>query len=100
MTARVRVRYSFLMAMTSINISLPEAMKEYVEEQASSGAYSTVSEYFRELVRADRKRKAEAKLEELLLEGINSGPATEMKEADWERHRQNLRDHLRKREFA
>ncbi|GAA6618125.1 type II toxin-antitoxin system ParD family antitoxin [Scytonema sp. NUACC26] len=42
-----------------MNISLPDSMKVYVEEQVASGSYSSVSEYFCELVRLDQKRKAQ-----------------------------------------
>jgi antitoxin ParD1/3/4 len=60
------------MGMTSMNISLPEELKEYVEEQTHSG-YSTPSEYVRELIREDQKRRARERLDALLLEGLNSG---------------------------
>ena len=57
--------------MTSMNVSLPEDLKEYVEAQTKSG-YSTPSEYVRELIRGDQKRRAKEKLDTLLLEGLNS----------------------------
>ena len=59
------------MAMTSMNVSLPEELKEYVESQTRSG-YSTPSEYVRELIRQDQKRRAKEKLDALLLEGLDS----------------------------
>ncbi|BAY65214.1 putative addiction module antidote protein, CopG/Arc/MetJ family [Calothrix brevissima NIES-22] len=74
--------------MKSINISLPDVMRTYVEEQVASGGYSTVSEYFRELVRQDQKRKAEERLQTLLLEGLNSGSATPLTDQDWDDIRQ------------
>jgi antitoxin ParD1/3/4 len=58
--------------MTSMNVSLPEELKEYVEAQTRRG-YSTPSEYVRELIREDQKRRAREKLDSLLLEGLNSG---------------------------
>jgi antitoxin ParD1/3/4 len=69
--------------MTSMNISLPDSMRQFVEVQVSNGAYGTISEYFRGLVREDKKRKAQEQLEELLLAGLNSGEATPMTEQDW-----------------
>src|SRR5260221_14645916 len=45
------------MAMTSLNISLPEAVKEYVEGQVASGDWGTPSEYVRELIRQDKERR-------------------------------------------
>ena len=46
-----------VMAMTSLNISLPEALKEYVEGQVASGDWGTPSEYVRELIRQDKERR-------------------------------------------
>ena len=59
--------------MQTMNISLPDPMKQYVEEQVSAGAYSSASEYVRELVRADQKRHAKAQLEQIMLNAIDSG---------------------------
>lgn len=58
---------------TSMNISLPNTMKAFVDELVQSGGYGTASEYFRELVRRDQKERAEARLETLLLQGLESG---------------------------
>jgi antitoxin ParD1/3/4 len=65
-------------AMQTMNISLPDPMKEYVEERVSAGAYSSASEYVRELVRADQKRHAKEQLEQILLKAINSGDPFEV----------------------
>ncbi len=54
------------MAMTSLNISLPDALKAYVEGQVASGDWSTPSEYVRELIRRDKERRF-AELERGLL---------------------------------
>jgi antitoxin ParD1/3/4 len=45
------------MAMTSLNISLPQALKEYVERQVATGDWGTPSEYVRELIRQDKERR-------------------------------------------
>jgi antitoxin ParD1/3/4 len=55
------------MAMTSLNISLPNALKAYVEGQVASGDWSTPSEYVRELIRRDKQRRL-AELEQGLLQ--------------------------------
>jgi antitoxin ParD1/3/4 len=68
--------------MQSMNISLPDPLKEFVDGQISTGRYSSVSEYVRELIRADEKRKAGEVLEAKLLEGLNS-VETELTPADW-----------------
>lgn len=80
--------------MTSINISLPESMKTYVEQQVLTGGYETVSEYFHELIRQDQKRKAKEHLESLLLEGLDSQPATVMTTQDWENIRKAVRENI------
>ena len=59
--------------METMNIALPESMKQFVQERVSEGGYSSVSEYIRELIRADQKRKAEDRIDALLLEGLDSG---------------------------
>ena len=57
------------MPMTSLNISLPEALKAYVEGQVASGDWGTPSEYVRELIRQDKERRLAA-LEQELLAGM------------------------------
>lgn len=83
--------------MKSMNISLPDSMRTYVEEQVVSGGYGSASEYFRELVRLDKKRKATERVEAMLLEGLNSGNATSMTDEDWEDVRQAVREKLGKK---
>jgi antitoxin ParD1/3/4 len=79
------------MDMTTLNISLPENLKAFAEEQADIGGYTSVSEYLRELLRADQRQKAALKLDAIILEGINSGPATPMTKTNWEAiHRSGL----------
>ena len=68
--------------MPSMNISLPDPLKDFVDGQISTGRYSTASEYVRELIRADEKRKAEEQFEAKLLEGLNSAEST-LTAADW-----------------
>nr|WP_199339421.1 type II toxin-antitoxin system ParD family antitoxin [Nostoc sp. FACHB-892] len=71
-------------------------MRTYIEEKVATGGYSSVSEYFRELVRQDQKRQAAERLEAMLLEGLNSGNATEMTPDDWEDIRQAVRERIAK----
>ncbi len=42
--------------MTSINISLPETLRNFVEKRVADGGFSTASEYLRDLIRSDRER--------------------------------------------
>ena len=76
--------------MTTLNFSLPEDLKRWVEAQVAAGGYGNTSEYIRELIRFDRKRKAEERLESLLLEGLDSGPPIEITPEFWERKRREL----------
>lgn len=69
--------------MTTITISLPESMKEFIDSEVSQNDYSTVSEYLRDLIRNHQKRKAEDRLEALLLEGLES-ESSEMTQEDWQ----------------
>lgn len=55
--------------MTTMNISLPDELKAFVDSQVESGAYSSTSEYVRELLRREQDR---AQLRELLLDGAAS----------------------------
>jgi antitoxin ParD1/3/4 len=59
--------------MATMTISLPETMREFVESEVVNGDYGSASELFRELVRERQKRKAQERLEVLLLEGLESG---------------------------
>jgi antitoxin ParD1/3/4 len=78
------------MPMSSLNISLPQSLKDYVEGQVKEGSYSTPSEYVRELLRQDQKRRAAEKLEALLLEGLNSGDPIKITPEYWENKRREL----------
>ncbi len=82
--------------MQTMNISLPDPMKQYVEEQVTAGDYSSASEYMRELVRADQKRNAKEQLEQTLLESLIEGDAEEVDAEFWAR----LRTEIAKRSKA
>ncbi|MCI1676055.1 MAG: type II toxin-antitoxin system ParD family antitoxin [Ancrocorticia sp.] len=55
--------------MTTMNISLPENLKSYVDQRMTSGDYSSASEYVRELIRLDRDSR---ELRATILEGTES----------------------------
>lgn len=73
--------------MATINISLPDTLRSYVEQRVSKDGYSTASEYFRELVRRDQQRQADERLENLLLKSLNGKPAEPFTKADVEQVR-------------
>lgn len=76
--------------MQSMNISLPEPLKEFVDGQIASGRYSSASEYIRGLIRQDEKRQAEERLETLLLGGLQ-GEEAELTREDWSAIRKEAR---------
>ncbi len=81
--------------MESMNISLPESLKTFVDQQIESGHYSSVSEYVRELIREDEKRKTQVKLEGLLMDGL-TGPAREMTAKHWDALKKTIDEKLSK----
>ena len=61
--------------MSTMNISLPASLRDFVDQRIAEGDYGTSSEYLRELIRRDQARLA---LRQLLMEGLAStvkGPA-------------------------
>ena len=75
--------------MSTMNISLPESLRAFVEQQVSARGYGTSSEYVRELIRKDLDRQY---LKSLLLEGASSEPSEPANTAYFDK----LRDRVRK----
>ena len=60
--------------MATMNVSLPDAMKDWVEVQAQSGRYGNASDYVRDLIRHDQERKDKiAHMQTLVDEALESG---------------------------
>jgi len=74
--------------MTTMNISLPDALKAFVDEQVAGRGYSTSSEYVRELIRRDQDR---LHLRGLLLDGAASDPTAAVDQAYFEGLRERAR---------
>ncbi|MFZ0417219.1 MAG: type II toxin-antitoxin system ParD family antitoxin [Candidatus Sulfotelmatobacter sp.] len=83
--------------MTSLNISLPEALKEYVEGQVATGDWGTPSEYVRDLIRQDKERRLRNLEQELA--AAAKGPKVEIPAAEIRRKGliAALRQHARRR---
>jgi antitoxin ParD1/3/4 len=79
--------FEYLPVMSTINVSLPDALKSFVDEQVAGRGYSSSSEYVRELIRADQERQ---QLRKLLLDSAAS-PATAADDAYFN----GLRDRVR-----
>ena len=83
--------------METMNIALPQAMKEFVQDQAEQGGYSSVSEYVRDLIRTDQSEKVRQALETEILKGIDSGASTPMSADDWAEIRAEVAKRCRNR---
>ena len=60
--------------MATMNISLPEPMKQWVEAQSDDGRYSNSSDYVRDLIRRDQVRREKiAAMDRMIEEGLASG---------------------------
>lgn len=75
--------------MSTMNISLPDSLKSFVDEQVSQRGYGTSSEYVRELIRKDQDR---LQLRNLLLAGAASPPTASADASYFEGLRQRVRN--------
>ena len=67
--------------MATMNVSLPDPMKEWVEAQTRTGRYSNASDYVRDLIRRDQERADKlAELQRLVTEGLESGVSDRSKD--------------------
>jgi len=65
-------------------------MKAFVQQRVSEAGYSSVSEYVRELIRSDQRRRQEERIDSLLLEGLDSGEPIEVTKDYWEAKKRKL----------
>lgn len=70
--------------MTTLNISLPDEMRAFIEAEVARGGYASASEYLRAVIREVQRRQAKQALEAKLREALTSGPATPMTREDWD----------------
>ncbi len=80
--------------MTTMNISLPDEMKAFIEAQMAQEGFASASEYLRALIREAQKRRAKQALEAKFREALESGPATPMTTEDWAALRREAVDGL------
>jgi antitoxin ParD1/3/4 len=59
--------------MTTVTISMPESLKQFLDHEVETKGYGNVSEYLRSLLREAQAKDADARLQALLLEGLISG---------------------------
>jgi antitoxin ParD1/3/4 len=70
--------------MNMINISLPDALKQFVDTQLSGGTYKSASEYVVRLIKADQDQKEHEEIEQKILVAINRGQFSPMTAEDWD----------------
>jgi antitoxin ParD1/3/4 len=72
---------------STMTISLPKDLKEFVKKRSSTAHYGTPSDYIRGLIREDLKRLEQERLEAELLKGLRSGKSIPMTKDAWKRLR-------------
>ena len=77
--------------MATMNISLPETLKSFVDAQVSDRGYGTSSEYVRDLIREDAQRE---RFRALIREGFESPIVGEADDAYFDRLRADIRGRL------
>lgn len=77
--------------MTTMNISLPDTLKQFVDQQVITSGYGTSGEYVRELIRRDQER---TQLRSLLLEGAKSQSSGLADESYFATLRSDIKKHL------
>jgi len=80
--------------MATMNISLTDPLKQFVDEEVSEGGYSSTSDYVRDLIRQRQRQKSEELLRRLIAEGLASGPSAQVTSATFERMRRDLAERL------
>jgi len=75
--------------MSTMNISLPESLKSFVDKKVKGGRYGTSSEYVRELIRRDQSRE---QVRRMVLEGLESPNLGEVDSAYWASKRRRLQN--------
>ena len=85
--------------MATLNITVPDAMKAFVHEQALKQGLGTVSEYMRAMIRELQDREDHrSEIRQKLLEAVRSGPPTPLTQADWDGIRHELQQRHGKRQ--
>lgn len=80
-------KVDILKTMSTMNISLPDALKSFVDTQVAERGYGTSSEYVRELIRTDQDRR---QLRALLLQGAQSAPGRVADDGYFDQLRQGI----------
>ncbi|MFT4259813.1 ribbon-helix-helix domain-containing protein [Microbacterium sp.] len=74
--------------MSTMNVSLPASMKDFVDAQVREHGYGTSSEFVRSLIRREQER---ARVRALVLDGMSSGQGSEVNDAYFDHLREGIR---------
>ncbi|HEU0198360.1 MAG TPA: type II toxin-antitoxin system ParD family antitoxin [Nevskiaceae bacterium] len=78
--------------MTTMNVSLPDTLKRFVDEEVKAGGFASTSDYMRGLIRQRQREKAGESLHRLIAEGLASGATTPVTAKSFTQMKQELRD--------
>jgi antitoxin ParD1/3/4 len=81
---------------TTMNVAISPELKSHVDRQVAEGQYASSSEYVRDLIRQDQRRKAEQRLADLVREGLES-PIEPDDPTFWRKRREILRRAIAKK---
>ena len=76
--------------MSTVNISLPDALQSFVDQQAAKHGFESYSEYISDLISREHDRQ---KLRDLIMEGVNSPPAGVADEECFDKLRERILEH-------
>lgn len=80
--------------MATMNISVPDPMKDWVQAQVNNGAYANTSDYVRDLIRQDQENRSKlAALQAAITAGLESGVSNKSFDEIIEEARNDLKDH-------
>lgn len=68
--------------MATMNVSLPDEMKRWVEAQSDAGRYANASDYVRDLIRRDRERREKIAHMQMLVDEARKDGLSDMTMAD------------------
>ena len=83
--------------MTTLTISLPDSLKEFIDREVQTKGYGNVSEYVRGLLREAQSREADVRLEALLIEGLTTGEDLPLSPEFWSELKQDAAKILARR---
>ncbi|MGA2167360.1 MAG: type II toxin-antitoxin system ParD family antitoxin [Terracidiphilus sp.] len=83
--------------MTTLTISLPDSLKDFIDREVKTKGYGNVSEYVRGLLRDAQAKEADARLEALLIEGLTTGEDIPLSPDFWSELKQDAAKILARR---